>query len=384
MSDTVSILTGGSNSFQTTAEHLNNFATDVMSDGVVGSMTNTAGVAPMTGGLAINWSSGAILAVTAGNIYITATPTGQASQRLRAKIAAQNITVALNSSGGTRFVWVYATISATNANTPAVGGDNVVTITQSVSTSATTDTGAGGTFGSPLAIVTVANGAGSGGTALSNGNIADARLRAGVTIGQSVDGWTNPNEAWTYASATTITVPTDATLKYSVGNKIKLIQSGTIKYFYIIGVAATVLTITGGTDYTLANATITSNYYSRNDSPVGFPAWFNYTPTWTGFSAAPTGAGRFNLIGRCVTFCIQPATGTSNATSMTMTLPITGGASNAAAGLCRVADNGAYQAVAGQYITSTTIATFYKDNAGTTAFTGSGAKVAAGTFIYEV
>lgn len=93
----------------------------------------------------------------------------------------------------------------------------------------------------------------------------------------SNDGWISANETWTYASATTITVPSGATNKYQKGDKIKLTQT-TVKYFYIVGVADTLLTITGGSSYTLTNATITANYYSHASSPIGFPGSFTYTP----------------------------------------------------------------------------------------------------------
>jgi len=91
------------------------------------------------------------------------------------------------------------------------------------------------------------------------------------------DGWTLADESWAYASATTITVPTGAASRYAKGDKIKLTQT-TVKYFYVVGVADTVLTVTGGSDYTVANAAITLNYYSHAVSPVGFPAYFWWTP----------------------------------------------------------------------------------------------------------
>ncbi len=50
------------------------------------------------------------------------------------------------------------------------------------------------------------------------------------------------------------------------------------KYFYVTNVADTVLTLNGGADYLLDNRTITSNYYSKVSSPVGFPTeGFNLT-----------------------------------------------------------------------------------------------------------
>lgn len=89
-----------------------------------------------------------------------------------------------------------------------------------------------------------------------------------------INGWISANEAWTYASADAptfvITVPSGAASKYNVGDKIKLTQT-TVKYFIITAITDTTLTVYGGTDYTLANAAISANYYSHAKSPVGFP-----------------------------------------------------------------------------------------------------------------
>ncbi len=108
-------------------------------------------------------------------------------------------------------------------------------------------------------------------------------------------GWVAVS-TWAYASATSITVPSGAASIYSVGDKIKLTQT-TVKYFYVVGVADTVLTITGGTSYTLTNAAITLPYYSKFESPVGFPQYFNYTPTGIAASNV-TLTGRFKVTGR--------------------------------------------------------------------------------------
>jgi hypothetical protein len=143
------------------------------------------------------------------------------------------------------------------------------------------------------------------------------------------DGWMDANETWTYASASTITVPTDATTKYQIGDKIKLTQT-TVKYFYITGVTSTVLTITGGSDYTLVNAAITANYYSKTSNPQGFPHFFSYAPfAWGGFSVNPVATTTFCLTGKIVTvFCIITSAGTSNANNHTMGLPIVSGSFN--------------------------------------------------------
>jgi hypothetical protein len=86
-----------------------------------------------------------------------------------------------------------------------------------------------------------------------------------------LSGWAPAIETWAYASATTITVPSGATSRYQKGDKIRLKQGGEYKYFYIVSVSDTTLTITGGSDYTLANAAITDNYYSKAMNPQGWP-----------------------------------------------------------------------------------------------------------------
>ena len=98
------------------------------------------------------------------------------------------------------------------------------------------------------------------------------RISPNTIIG--ADGWIDPLENWTFSSADgstgIITVPTDATLKYQPGMRIKLTQT-TVKYFIITVVTATLLTVNGGTDYTLANAAISANFYSPMKAPFGFP-----------------------------------------------------------------------------------------------------------------
>lgn len=105
--------------------------------------------------------------------------------------------------------------------------------------------------------------------------MGQTKLRQGQLVN---DGWVEAEETWTYASADdptyTFTISGDKTSKYSAGMKIKLTQT-TAKYFIITKVAYsspnTTITVYGGTDYDLANATITSPYYSMVKAPQGFP-----------------------------------------------------------------------------------------------------------------
>lgn len=163
-----------------------------------------------------------------------------------------------------------------------------------------------------------------------NTTILGNLILAGTDVGPllTADGWLAVGETWTYASATTFTIAGDQTGKYSKGDKIKFSQSGQ-KYFYIIGVSYgapnTTITVTGGVDYTIANAAIGSPYYSKQNSPNGFPLQFNWTPAYTGFSSNPTTtAALFSISGGFVyLYYKQNALGTSNSTSFSMTgLPI--------------------------------------------------------------
>jgi len=119
------------------------------------------------------------------------------------------------------------------------------------------------------------------------------------------DAWMPAEQTWTYASATTITIPAGGAAKYAKGDKIKLTQT-TVKYFSIVGVADTVLTITAGTSYTLVDAAISANYYSKVENPQGFPDWFDWTPTWTGRGSLTTTSvtnhlARFRISGKTLT-----------------------------------------------------------------------------------
>lgn len=270
-----SVLTGGTNSHETTSEEVNAFATDFANEGVTGTISNTGGVAPATGSFAVNaqGTPDMTVAVSSGVAYVTGTPTSQNSQTLRVRnTASANVTISANSSGSTKYDWIYISLSATNAANPAVAGDDVATLVASRSTSSTSDDGTPPTYGYPLAVVTVANGASS----ITNGNIQDIRnqvvLNQGLNTG--TDGWTNAGETWTYASATTFTVSgVDVTAKYHRGTKIKLTQTST-KYFRVESSSFstnTTVTVTGVGDYTLANAAIVNPYYSYAATPQGFP-----------------------------------------------------------------------------------------------------------------
>ena len=112
------------------------------------------------------------------------------------------------------------------------------------------------------------------------------------------NGWIPAGETWTYASADdptfTFTISGDKTSKYSAGMRIKLTQTS-VKYFIITAVSYsspnTTITVYGGTDYDLVNATITTPYYSPVKCPYGFPM---NPDKWT---VAVTDSTQWNTLG---------------------------------------------------------------------------------------
>jgi len=145
------------------------------------------------------------------------------------------------------------------------------------------------------------------------------------------NGWIPAEETWTYASSTTFTISGDKTGKYQKGDKIKLTQTS-VKYFYIIGVSYssnnTTITVTGGSDYSLANATITKPYFSKAENPQGFPQLFNWTPTIANYggtlSSVVQNLKKFSISnGRCHLTVHFSATIGATMDYITVTAPVT-------------------------------------------------------------
>lgn len=138
-------------------------------------------------------------------------------------------------------------------------------------------------------------------------------LQQGYSIAYG-NGWLPAAGTWTYASATTMTVPQADADRLNAGSRIKLDQT-TTKYFYVTGVSGTTITVNGGTDYTLANAAITSPYFSNDASPKGFPQWFAFTPSWTNLTVGTSGntynTGYFSMSGKTVSYRLAMIFGSS-------------------------------------------------------------------------
>jgi hypothetical protein len=172
------------------------------------------------------------------------------------------------------------------------------------------------------------------------------RSLEGEDVSVGLDGWVPVSDTWTYASATTITVPSGAASIYSVGDKVKITQT-TAKYFYITGVADTTLTVYAGSDYTVANAAITSPCYSKALTPIDFPVYFSYTPTWLSLTkGSGTEVASMAMHGRTVFGAVQFTFAADSSISGTtyVAMPLTPAlASRMPIGYCTYLDSGVAQ-----------------------------------------
>jgi hypothetical protein len=174
-----SVVTAGSNNHTTVAEEANTIATDFVTQGVVGAITLNSGSGG-TGSFCVNQNTGSNMAINilAGQAYITATPSSQGSQVLRARTSSDYTAYTINSnaSGSTKYDWIYLKVDATKANNPAADASDVTSIYTSRSSSNATDNGTPPTYGLLLGYVTVVNGA----TAITNSNITDRRFNTSI------------------------------------------------------------------------------------------------------------------------------------------------------------------------------------------------------------
>jgi hypothetical protein len=93
------------------------------------------------------------------------------------------------------------------------------------------------------------------------------------------DGWLSLGATPVFSSADApsyvISVPGDFTSLISIGMKFKCTHGGSIKYFGVSNFSFsspnTLITLYGGTDYTLSDSAISSAFYSFMHCPFGFP-----------------------------------------------------------------------------------------------------------------
>lgn len=201
-------------------------------------------------------------------------------------------------------------------------------------------------------------------------------LASGASGSVGTDGWTSDTSTtWTYVSSTSFKVSgSDVTARFPKGTRLRLKQGAGYKYFIVTASSFstdTTVTITGGSDYSLANASITDNYYSYQASPQGYPDWFNYTPAnVTGWSGSPFLTARFRVLGRtCLLTVIGD--GTSNSTSTQFDAPIATTDTNLYFSTI-VRNNGTF--AQGRYFFNTSTQLLFNANITGGAWTASGQK----------
>lgn len=209
-----------------------------------------------------------------------------------------------------------------------------------------------------------------------------------IEVGSALaDAWIPFAPACTFLTANTFKMTGDYTAVFKRGALLKLTNS-TVKFFVVNGTPSfsggeTTVTVTGGSDYSLATGAISDVYYSYQVDPQGFPAKFNFNASPTGFSGSPTSSTYFSTKGRTVTIWFD-IEGTSNATTFTLTHPFD------RTGLMVLYLPGGYSRDNGIALTtppslnvlaSTTI-NVYKDPS-TAAWTASGSKRIIGSITFD-
>jgi hypothetical protein len=189
-----------------------------------------------------------------------------------------------------------------------------------------------------------------------------------------------PNDGWiaitlgspTRTAATTFTTTTDLTATWQKGYKLKFTDT-TTKYAYVIALSAY---SAGSMTVTIAGNALVGNpsafSYSPIENPLGFPASFTYTQTYTGFSVDPVQTCSYSLQGTRLFLVIATTSdGTSNATGFTMSLPVTVSANVIL--FANVTNNGAQVNGIAYAAGTTTTLTYYAGVFGT-AFVNAGTK----------
>jgi hypothetical protein len=114
---------------------------------------------------------------------------------------------------------------------------------------------------------------------------------------------------------------------YTKGTRLKWTQT-TVKYGVVLSSSYsspnTTVTIVVNTDYVVTNAAISATYYSRINTPLGWPGWFNYSGNPT--SGATVGNGTveasYNIDGSICNAVYKFTLGSTSAISGDFIFPI--------------------------------------------------------------
>lgn len=221
-----------------------------------------------TAGMAVNIAKGEAFVQNDSYVY------GSQDQKFFsvASSTTQSVVVNANASGNPRID--SACIKVDTAITPGVQGataSSVVVVQGTASASPVPPTIPDNYL--LLANIAVANGASS----IVDANITDLRKNAGIR--QTNLSWETLNYTFTYVSADDPTyvmqvASTDISGYVWAGMRVRVKQAGVYLYFIVTKVVFstnTTITMYGGTDYDLANATIQEVGVSIEKAPIGFP-----------------------------------------------------------------------------------------------------------------
>lgn len=147
--------------------------------------------------------------------------------------------------------------------------------------------------------------------------MAETKFKTQTLSTDNMRGWMSLPGTFSYASANTINTSVNLTGYLQIGDKIRL-SNTTTKYFVVTAITSSLITVTAGTTYTVANLAVTDVFFSRQADPYGFPSIFSYTVAVTsGGGTTPTFQsynGVFWTVGRtCHVSMSVNGTGTAGA-----------------------------------------------------------------------
>lgn len=173
----------------------------------------------------------------------------------------------------------------------------------------------------------------------------------------------------------------DAVTAASVNNQINTIVND-----YNGNITAANLASNAVTTAKITDANVTNAKLSTTTGEVG-GAWTSFTPTFTGFSANPAATGtRWTQVGKLVIVNYSCLAGTSNATTLTASLPVAASTNGLGSYIrdfyARAQDSGAFNVGLIEFDIGATTITVFKDVTGA-AFTNSGTKGFRAVIMYE-
>lgn len=158
--------------------------------------------------------------------------------------------------------------------------------------------------------------------------MAQTKVKLAQIDAEIINGWLKSAVDWTRTGNHTFTTSGDTTSVYQKGTRIRYKQGGSYEYGVVASsshaAGTTTVNLVPNTDFEMAASTVTDNYFSYMQTPVGYPTWFAYTPTWGGVSTPSGAITRFKIDGTAVTvFLWMPNVATGTATTFNMTGPVT-------------------------------------------------------------